>query len=237
MAKYLKRTEGISVSWHYIARIWREEHLKPHRNGTFKISKAPTFAEKVADVISLYLAPPGGAVVLSIDEKTQIQATSEKAHRRLRPARHHEPVRRPERDRRRSDRRVQADPERQGLPGLLEEGVRPHAEKDIHVVLDNLSTHTTPEVKEWLANNPHVHFHFTSVGSSWLNLIEIWFGILTRQSIGRGNLLQRQRPDQAGPRLHQLLEREREPVHLDRDRWRGPREGQTRRDQREETRQ
>ncbi|MFJ6463480.1 hypothetical protein ACIQM0_21045 [Streptomyces sp. NPDC091387] len=78
LAKYLKRTEGISVSWHYIARIWREEHLKPHRNGTFKISKAPTFAEKVADVISLYLAPPGGAVVLSIDEKTQIQATSEK---------------------------------------------------------------------------------------------------------------------------------------------------------------
>ncbi|MEU8627643.1 transposase [Streptomyces sp. NPDC048669] len=103
--------------------------------------------------------------------------------------------------------------------------------------MDNLSTHTTPEVKEWLAKNPHVHFHFTSVGSSWLNLIEIWFGILTRQSIGRGNLLQRQRPDQAGPRLHQLLEREREPVHLDRDRWRGPREGQTRRDQREETRQ
>ncbi|MFJ6463479.1 transposase [Streptomyces sp. NPDC091387] len=74
----------------------------------------------------------------------------------------------------------------------------------MHVVLDNLSTHTTPEVKEWLAKNPHVHFHFTSVGSSWLNLIEIWFGILTRQSIGRGNLLQRQRPDQAGPRLHQL---------------------------------
>jgi hypothetical protein len=72
LAKYLKRTENITVSWHYIARIWREEQLKPHRNGTFKISKDPAFAEKVADVVGLYLAPPGGAVVLSIDEKTQI---------------------------------------------------------------------------------------------------------------------------------------------------------------------
>ncbi|RZB19866.1 hypothetical protein StrepF001_01215 [Streptomyces sp. F001] len=74
LAKYLERTENITVSWHYIARIWREERLKPHRSGTFKISKDPAFAEKVADVIGLYLAPPGGAVVLSIDEKTQIQA-------------------------------------------------------------------------------------------------------------------------------------------------------------------
>ncbi|WP_406425836.1 IS630 family transposase [Streptomyces sp. NBC_01589] len=72
LAKYLERTENITVSWHYIACVWREESLKPHRSGTFKISKDPAFAEKVADVIGLYLAPPGGAVVLSIDEKTQI---------------------------------------------------------------------------------------------------------------------------------------------------------------------
>ncbi|MFF3357369.1 helix-turn-helix domain-containing protein [Streptomyces sp. NPDC002917] len=65
LAKYLKRTENVTVSWHYVARIWREENLKPHRNGTFKISK-------VADVVGLCLAPPGGAVVLSIDENTQI---------------------------------------------------------------------------------------------------------------------------------------------------------------------
>ncbi|MFD0514560.1 IS630 family transposase [Streptomyces aureus] len=69
---------------------------------------------------------------------------------------------------------------------FLKKAVKPHAGKDIHVVLDNLSTHTTPEVKEWLVKNPHVHFHFTPVGSSWLNQIEIWFGILTRQSIRRG---------------------------------------------------
>ncbi|MFC5725104.1 IS630 family transposase, partial [Streptomyces gamaensis] len=69
---------------------------------------------------------------------------------------------------------------------FLKKAVKPHAGKEIHVVLDNLSTHTTPEVNTWLAKNPHVHFHFTPVGSSWLNQIEIWFGILTRQAIRRG---------------------------------------------------
>ncbi|MFE6904830.1 IS630 family transposase [Streptomyces sp. NPDC057717] len=69
---------------------------------------------------------------------------------------------------------------------FLKKAVTPHAGKDIHVVLDNLSTHTTPDVREWLSKNPQVHFHFTPTGSSWLNQIEIWFGILTRQSIRRG---------------------------------------------------
>jgi hypothetical protein len=64
--------------------------------------------------------------------------------------------------------------------------VKPHAGKDIHIVLDNLSTHTTPEVREWLAKNPHITFHFTPVGSSWINQVETWFGIITRQSIRRG---------------------------------------------------
>ncbi|MFF4503166.1 hypothetical protein [Streptomyces sp. NPDC001401] len=130
------------MSWHYIARVWREENLKPCRSGTFKISKDPAFADKVADVVGLYLAPPGGAVVLSIDRET---------HPRLRPARHHQPVRRAQRRHRRSDRRVQAEPQLQ----------------EIHVVLDNRSTPTTPEVKTWLAGNPQVRFHFTPVGSSW----------------------------------------------------------------------
>ncbi|MGW2370390.1 helix-turn-helix domain-containing protein [Streptomyces sp. NPDC001667] len=110
LAKYVKRTENVSVSWHYIARIWREENLRPHRGGIFKISKDPAFADKVADVVGLYLAPPGGAVVLSIDGKTRIQALDRtqpvllgtfsahrETHPRLRPARHHEPVRRPRR--------------------------------------------------------------------------------------------------------------------------------------------
>src|SRR3979490_2830911 len=74
MVKFIQRTEGVSVSHHYVAKLWRETGLTPHRQGTFKVSKDPAFAEKVADVVGLYLDPPGGAVVLSLDEKTQIQA-------------------------------------------------------------------------------------------------------------------------------------------------------------------
>nr|WP_322755189.1 hypothetical protein [Frankia sp. Cas3] len=74
MAKFITRTTGIRVSFHYVAKLWRDNGLKPHRQGTFKISKDPAFAEKVADIVGLYLDAPGGAVALSVDEKTQIQA-------------------------------------------------------------------------------------------------------------------------------------------------------------------
>lgn len=79
-------------------------------------------------------------------------------------------------------------PSRNGAKYLafLKKAVKPYAGKEIHVVPDNLSTHTTPDENAWLAENPHVHFHFTPVGSSWLNQIEIWFRIITRQSIRRG---------------------------------------------------
>ncbi|MDT0343193.1 IS630 family transposase [Streptomyces litchfieldiae] len=199
LAAYLKRSEGISVSWHYIARVWREENLQPHRSGTFKISKDPAFAEKVADVVGLYLDPPGGAVVLSVDEKTQVQALD-----RTQPVL---PVTFAATEKR------TADYVRHGITNLfaalnvgtgevvgechpvrdtgnflafLKNAVKPHAGKEIHVVLDNLSIHTAPAVREWLDENPHVHFHFTPIGSSWLNQIEIRFGIITRQSIRRG---------------------------------------------------
>jgi transposase len=74
MAAFIKRTEGVYVSHHYVAKLWRETGLKPHRQGTFKVSKDPAFAEKVADIVGLYLDPPAGAIVLSLDEKTQVQA-------------------------------------------------------------------------------------------------------------------------------------------------------------------
>lgn len=199
LAKHLKRTENIAVSWHYIARIWREEQLKPHRHGTFKISRDPAFAEKVADVAGLYLAPPGGAVVLAIDEKTQIQALD-----RTQPVlpvafaatekRTHDYVRHGTTNLFAAlnvgtgDVIGECKPSRNGQNFLafLKKAVKPYAGKEIHVVLDNLSTHSTPEVKAWLAKNSHVHFHFTPVGSSWINQIETWFGMLTRQSIRRG---------------------------------------------------
>ena len=199
LADYLKRAEGIKVSFHYIARIWREEHLKPHRSGTFKLSKDSAFAEKVADIVGLYLDPPGGAVVLSIDEKTQVQALD-----RTQPVL---PVTFDATEKRTHDYVRhgttnlfaalnvgtgevfgECKPNRNGETFLAfpKKAVKPHAGKEIHIVLDNLSTHTTPDVKKWLAENPHVHFHFTPVGSSWLNQIENFFGIITRQSIRRG---------------------------------------------------
>jgi transposase len=199
MAMFIKRTEGLAVSHNYIAKLWRENDLKPHQTGTFKVSRDPAFVEKVADVVGLYLDPPAGAVVLSIDEKTQIQALD-----RTQPML---PIAFGAREKRTSDYVRngttnlfaalnvgngevfgECKPTRNGADFLafLKKAVKPHVGKDIHVVLDNLSTHTTPEVEEWLSKNPHVQFHFTPIGSSWLNQIETWFGIITRQSIRRG---------------------------------------------------
>ncbi len=199
MAAHLKRADGIVVSFNYVARVWREEKLAPHRIGTFKLSKDPLFADKVADVVGLYLDPPGGAVVLSIDEKTQIQALD-----RTQPLL---PVDFGKTEKRTHDYKRhgvtnlfaalnvatgevvgECTPSRDGARFLafLKKATKPHRDKEIHVVLDNLSTHTTPEVTAWLETHPNVHFHFTPIGSSWINQIETWFGILTRQSIRRG---------------------------------------------------
>ncbi len=199
MAAYLQRAEGISVSWHYVAKVWRAVDLQPWRQGTFKVSKDPAFADKVCDVVGLYLDPPGGAVVLSIDEKTQIQALDRTAP--MLPIDVGVTEKRTHDYKRNGITNLfaaldvgtgqvigECAPRRDGAHFLafLKKAVTPHAGKDIHVVLDNLSTHTTPEVKAWLEANPHVTFHFTPVGSSWINQIETWFGILTRQSIRRG---------------------------------------------------
>ncbi len=199
MAAYIARTEGVSISYHYVAKLWRENGLRPQKLGTFKVSKDPEFAEKVAGIVGLYLYPPGGAIVLSIDEKTQIQALD-----RTQPLL---PI-----DFDASEKRTH-DYVRHGTTNLfaalnvgtgevlgecassrdgahflafLKKAVKPHAGKEIHIVLDNLSTHTTPEVQAWLTANPNVRFHFTPKGSSWINQIETWFGIMTRQSIRRG---------------------------------------------------
>jgi transposase len=199
LAAYLERVEGVSVSFHWVAKLWRQNGLKPHRQGTFKLSRDPDFAEKVADIVGLYLDPPGGAVVLSIDEKTQIQALD-----RTQPVlpiafdasekRTHDYVRHGTTNLfaalNTGTGQVYAEckPTRNGADFLafLKNAVKAHRGKDIHVVLDNLSTHTTPEVQTWLAKHPRVRFHFTPVGSSWINQIETWFGIITHQSIRRG---------------------------------------------------
>jgi len=199
MAAFIARTEGVSVSHHYVAKLWREHGLRPHRQGTFKPSLDPAFAEKVADIVGLYLDPPGGAVVLSLDEKTQIQALD-----RTQPLL---PVAFDATEQRTHDYvrhgttnlfaalnvgtgevfgECKSSRDGKNFLAFLKKAVKPHTGKEIHVVLDNLSTHTTPDVMAWLKRNPHVRFHFTPVGSSWINQIETWFGIATRQSIRRG---------------------------------------------------
>jgi transposase len=202
MAAYVSRTEGVSVSWHYVAKLWRDNNLKPHRQGTFKLSRDPLFADKVFDVVGLYLDPPAGAVVLSLDEKTQVQALN-----RTQPLlpidfgvtekRTHDYVRHGTTNLFAAldvaTGTVVADcyPKRTGADFLafLRKAVKPHRGKEIHVVLDNLSTHDTAEVQAWLTANPNVTFHFTPVGSSWINQIETWFGIITRQAIRRGTFV------------------------------------------------
>ena len=199
LARYVTRTEGMSVSWHYVAKLWRDNNLKPHRQGTVKLSRDPRFAEKVLDVVGLYLDPPAGAVVLSFDEKTQVQALDRTQP--LLPVDFGLTEKRTHDYRRHGTTnlfaaldvgtgRVVADcyPRRTGAEFLafIRKAVKPHVGKEIHVVLDNLSTHDTPEVNAWLARNPNVAFHFTPVGSSWMNQIETWFGIITKQAIRRG---------------------------------------------------
>ncbi|CRK59339.1 Mobile element protein [Alloactinosynnema sp. L-07] len=199
MAAFIARTESVAVSHHYVSKLWRDNGLTPHRQGTFTLSRDPEFAEKVADIVGLYLDPPGGAVVLSLDEKTQIQALD-----RTQPML---PITFAATEKRTHDYVRhgvtnlfaalnvgtgevfgECKPTRDGADFLafLKKAVKPHTGKDIHVVLDNLSTHTTPDVVTWLADNPQVRFHFTPIGSSWINQIETWFGVITRQSIRRG---------------------------------------------------
>jgi transposase len=199
MAKYLKRHEGIEVSHNYIAALWRAHDLQPWRQGTFKLSKDPEFEAKVADVVGLYLDPPAGAVVLSVDEKTQVQALD-----RTQPML---PM-----DFGKTEKRTH-DYRRHGVTNLfaalnvgtgtvhgkcydsktaedfvsfMKDVTRQYAGREIHVIADNLSAHKAPEVAMWLAKNPNVTFHFTPVGSSWINQIETFFGIITRQAIRRG---------------------------------------------------
>lgn len=199
MARYLKREEGISVSHSFVTSLWREHDLQPHRQGTFKLSTDPAFEEKVIDVIGLYLDPPMDAVVLSIDEKTQVQAldrtqpllpmTFSKSEKRT-----HDYVRHGTTNlfaafntatgevvgccfaRRRTTEFLK----------FMDQVVAAHGGREIHVVLDNLSTHSGSDVDVWATRHPKVTFHFTPTGSSWLNQVETWFGIITKQAIRRG---------------------------------------------------
>ena len=194
----MARRSGLSEST--VGRIWRKFDLKPHLTDGFKLSTDPLFAEKVVDVVGLYHNPPEKAVVLCVDEKSGIQALD-----RSQPVLPMMPGM--------PERRTH-DYARHGVTSLfaafniadgtvISELHRRHraveflrflrkidkavpAGLDVHLVCDNLATHKTPEVRQWLARRPRFHVHFTPTGSSWINQVERWFGYLTDKKIRRG---------------------------------------------------
>jgi transposase len=194
----MARRTGLSKST--VGRIWRKFDLKPHLQDSFKLSTDPLFVEKVVDVVGLYHNPPEKAVVLCVDEKSQIQALD-----RSQPVLPMMPGM--------PERRTH-DYFRHGITSLfaafniadgtvISELHRRHraiefrkflvridkavpADLDVHLVCDNYANCNTPEIRTWLARRPRFHIHFTPTGSSWMNQVERWFGILTGKLIRRG---------------------------------------------------
>jgi len=194
----LARQTGMSQS--AVSRIWRAFGLQPWRSEDFKLSTDPLFIEKVRDIVGLYLDPPERAVVLCVDEKTQVQALDRTQP--ILPMRPGLPERRTH------------DYKRNGTTSLfaalnVTTGLVTHqlhrrhravefrkflieidravpTGLDVHLVLDNSSTHKTPAIQRWLVAHPRFHLHFTPTSSSWLNLVERWFAELTTKWLRRG---------------------------------------------------
>lgn len=194
----MARASGISTS--SVQRIWRAFGLQPHRTESFKLSPDPLFVDKVRDIVGLYLNPPDRALVLCVDEKSQIQALD-----RTQPLL---PMRPGQAERRTFDYK------RNGTTSLfaaldvatgrvLGRCYKQHraaefrrfldavdravpAELDVHLVMDNYATHKTPMIRNWLAKRPRYHVHFTPTYASWLNQVERWFALLTERQIRRG---------------------------------------------------
>lgn len=192
--------QKLNISRSSVSRVWRAFGLQPHRQETFTLSTDDFFTEKVRDVVGLYMNPPDNAVVLCVDEKSQIQALE-----RLQPVL---PM-------------VFGKPSRK-TPSYLRHGTttlfaaldvatgrvlgelhRRHRTKEfisflktieaavpeklkVHLVMDNYATHSTPQVQRWLKMHPRFHFHFVPTYSSWLNLVERWFAMLTEEALRRG---------------------------------------------------
>jgi transposase len=192
--------EALGVSRSMVHRVWRANGLKPHLVRTFKVSNDPHFVEKLVDVVGLYLAPPDHALVLSVDEKSQIQALDRtQKSLPLYPGR---------------AKTLTHDYVRHGTTTLfaalnvaeglvisrcmkrhrhqewirflrtIDAGTDP--DLDLHLIADNYATHKHPKVRRWLARHPRFHLHFIPTSSSWLNLVERWFRDLTEKRLRRG---------------------------------------------------
>jgi transposase len=197
-ARRLAKEVGLShVTVH---RIWRKYGLQPHRVEHFKFSTDPQFDRKLADVVGLYLDPPERALVLCVDEKSQIQALNRTAP--LLPLRPGIPA------------QMTHDYQRHGTTSLfaalevasgkvhgrcyrrhrhqefiefLNSLARRYPGRELHLICDNYGTHNHPAVRQWLAAHPRFQLHFTPTSASWLNLVERWFGLISQQAIRRGS--------------------------------------------------
>jgi transposase len=197
-ARRLAKEVGLSPAT--VHRIWQKYGLQPHRVEHFKFSTDPQFETKLADIVGLYLDPPERALVLCVDEKSQIQALNRTAP--LLPLRPGIPA------------QMTHDYERNGTTSLfaalevatgkihgrcyrqhrhvefiafLNSLARRYPKRDIHLICDNYGTHKHPVVRQWLDQHPRFHLHFTPTSASWLNLVERWFGIISQQAIRRGS--------------------------------------------------
>jgi hypothetical protein len=183
-----------------VARAWRKYHVKPWRRETFTFSTDPELEAKVRDVVGLYLYPPQNAIVVCVDEKSQIQALNRTAP--ILPLRPGLPE------------KATHDYKRNGITTLfaalevatgkvtdqcydrhgkaefldfLKKVAKAYPRRELHVVLDNYHTHKHDDINRWLAKNTRVTLHFTPTSGSWLNLVEVFFGVITRQTIRRGS--------------------------------------------------
>jgi transposase len=194
LAKHLKIGDAT------VARAWREYGVAPWRCETFKFSTDPELVAKVADVVGLYLAPPENAIVLCCDEKSQIQALDRTAP--MLPMQPGLPERRTHDYLRHGTTTLFAALEvatgkitatcqlrhrHQEFLRFLKQVARAYPAGELHLVMDNYAAHKRVEIRDWLTANPRVHVHFTPTSASWMNLVEVWFGIIERQAIHRGS--------------------------------------------------
>jgi transposase len=190
----------LSISDATVARAWRAYRVQPWRSQTFKFSTDPELAAKVKDVVGLYLNPPENAIVLCVDEKSQIQALNRTQP--ILPLRPGLPQRATHDYKRNGTTTLFAALEvatgtvtdrcyeRHGKAEFLDflkQVARAYPRRQLHVVLDNYHTHKHDDINQWLAKHPRITLHFTPTSASWLNLVEVFFGIITRQAIRRGS--------------------------------------------------
>lgn len=190
----------VGTSFRQVRELWKAVDLRPHRLKTFKISKDPKFAEKVVDVVGLYLDPPDNAMVLSVDEKTQVQALDRtQPMLPLRPGQ----IERRSHDYKRNGttslyaafdlatgnvigRTTKQHRAKEFIDFLRQINRNTPADLDLHIILDNSSTHKTDEVNGWLEQHPRFVLHFTPTSASWLNAVERWFSTLEQRFLYRG---------------------------------------------------